>query len=116
MADDKKSDDYKIDMPAGSDFRAPSPALRPAARQVSLTENPMLSILAYCGSSILMTTTNKYVLSGVDYNLNFFLLAVQVRSTACSKDCRSADQKIGYCLRGCHLDMQRRRNHQLPGL
>jgi len=81
MADDKKSDDYKIDMPSGREFKAPSPTMRPAQRQhVSLTENPMLSIFAYCGSSILMTTTNKYVLSGVDYNLNFFLLAIQVRS------------------------------------
>jgi GDP-mannose transporter len=80
MADDKKSDDYKIDMPAGKEFRAPSPIVRPTQRGgASLTENPMLSIFAYCGSSILMTTTNKYVLSGVDYNLNFFLLAVQVR-------------------------------------
>ena len=81
MADDKKSDDYKIDMPP-SNLRAPSPASYPPARHTGggLTENPMLSIFAYCGSSILMTTTNKYVLSGVDYNLNFFLLAVQVRS------------------------------------
>lgn len=27
-----------------------------------------------------MTVTNKYVLSGLDYNLNFFLLCVQVRA------------------------------------
>lgn len=79
MADDKKSDDYKIDMPAGKEFRAPSPALRPPQRNVPVTENPMIAVVAYCGSSILMTTTNKYVLSGVDFNLNFFLLAVQVR-------------------------------------
>lgn len=79
MADDKKSDDYKIDMPAGKEFRAPSPpVMRQPQHHGSITENPMLSIIAYCGSSILMTTTNKYVLSGVDFNLNFFLLAVQV--------------------------------------
>ncbi|EGW35168.1 GDP-mannose transporter into the lumen of the Golgi [Spathaspora passalidarum NRRL Y-27907] len=36
-----------------------------------------ISILAYCLSSILMTVTNKYVLSGFSFNLNFFLLAVQ---------------------------------------
>ncbi|KAF2868523.1 hypothetical protein BDV95DRAFT_130865 [Massariosphaeria phaeospora] len=79
MADDKKSDDYRIDMPQSKEsFRAPSPAIRgPPQRQGSLTENPMLSVFAYCGSSILMTTTNKYVLSGMDYNLNFFLLCVQ---------------------------------------
>ena len=36
-----------------------------------------ISIAAYCLSSILMTVTNKYVLSGFSFNLNFFLLAVQ---------------------------------------
>ena len=83
MADDKKSDDYRIDMPAGKEFRAPSPLSRtPSAHRnganTSITENPVAAILAYCGSSILMTVTNKYVLSGVDFNLNFFLLCVQV--------------------------------------
>jgi GDP-mannose transporter len=83
MADDKKRDDYKIDIPERSDSfnRAPSPVMRPPQRHnnaLAITENPTLAILAYCGSSILMTTTNKYVLSGVDFNLNFFLLCVQV--------------------------------------
>lgn len=41
-------------------------------------DRPIFPILAYCGSSILMTLTNKYVLSGHNFNLNFFLLAVQV--------------------------------------
>ncbi|KAF2638999.1 GDP-mannose transporter [Massarina eburnea CBS 473.64] len=79
MADDKKSDDYKLDMPAGKEFRAPTPALRPSPRNSApaVTDNPTVSIFAYCASSILMTVTNKYVLSGVDFNLNFFLLAVQ---------------------------------------
>ncbi|KAF2262104.1 UDP-galactose transporter [Lojkania enalia] len=81
MADDKKRDDFKIDIPGGekSFNRAPSPIMRPPQKHHhnALTENPMLSIVAYCGSSILMTTTNKYVLSGVDFNLNFFLLCVQ---------------------------------------
>ena len=83
MADDKKSDDYRVDMPAGKEFSAPSqlPSRAPAANRsgsTSITENSTAAILAYCGSSILMTLTNKYVLSGVDFNLNFFLLAVQV--------------------------------------
>ncbi|KAI6796080.1 GDP-mannose transporter [Hortaea werneckii] len=43
----------------------------------SVTNNPAISILCYCGSSILMTVTNKYVLSGTGFNLNFFLLCVQ---------------------------------------
>ena len=79
MSDDKKSDDYKIDMPRTS--RAPSPIMRSTPhKSSSITENPVAAILGYCGSSILMTVTNKYVLSGVDFNLNFFLLCVQVRS------------------------------------
>lgn len=43
----------------------------------SLANSGPLSILCYCASSILMTVTNKYVLSGYSFNLNFFLLAVQ---------------------------------------
>jgi GDP-mannose transporter len=81
MADDKKRDDYKIDIPERSDAfsRAPSPVMRGSQqRPTSVTENAMIAILSYCGSSILMTVTNKYVLSGVDFNLNFFLLCVQV--------------------------------------
>ncbi|KAK5112663.1 GDP-mannose transporter [Meristemomyces frigidus] len=54
----------------------PAPAMlsSPAA---SATSSPVVSILSYCGSSILMTVTNKYVLSGTNFNLNFFLLCVQ---------------------------------------
>lgn len=85
MSDDKKRDDYAIDMPSSkeSSFRAPSPLMRsaPPRSLTAVTENPMLAILGYCGSSILMTVTNKYVLSGVDYNLNFFLLCVQVSNS-----------------------------------
>jgi len=78
MADDKKRDDYSIEMPEISN-RAPSPLMRPAPRPLpSITENPTLAVVGYCASSILMTLTNKYVLSGLDYNLNFFLLCVQV--------------------------------------
>ncbi|KAL5121740.1 GDP-mannose transporter into the lumen of the Golgi [Pleosporales sp. CAS-2024a] len=75
MADDKKSDDY---ISSSRTSRAPSPTMRPAHKNtLSITENPVAAILAYCFSSILMTVTNKYVLSGVDFNLNFFLLCVQ---------------------------------------
>jgi GDP-mannose transporter len=82
MSDDKKSDDYRVDMPSGKDFRAASPLPRSSSSSraggPSITENPVAAVLAYCGSSIMMTVTNKYVLSGVDFNLNFFLLCVQV--------------------------------------
>lgn len=43
----------------------------------SLANSGPLSILCYCLASILMTVTNKYVLLGFSFNLNFFLLAVQ---------------------------------------
>lgn len=90
MSDDKKSDDYRVDMPSGKEFRAPSPLPRASSHRggaASITENPVAAILAYCGSSILMTVTNKYVLSGVDFNLNFFLLCVQVCRFLAHADC-----------------------------
>lgn len=43
----------------------------------SVANSAPISILCYCFSSILMTVTNKYVLAGYGFNLNFFLLAVQ---------------------------------------
>jgi len=43
-----------------------------------VANNALFPILSYCASSILMTVTNKYVLSGLNFNLNFFLLMVQV--------------------------------------
>ncbi|EGP85351.1 unnamed protein product [Zymoseptoria tritici ST99CH_1A5] len=39
--------------------------------------SPVLSIFAYCGSSILMTVSNKFCVNGTGWNLSFFLLAVQ---------------------------------------
>lgn len=55
----------------------PTPTMPPPS--ASASSSPVVSILSYCGSSILMTVTNKYVLSGTNFNLNFFLLCVQVR-------------------------------------
>jgi GDP-mannose transporter len=87
MADDKKRDDYTIDL---SDQKAsdrfspppprsmPSPSAGASQGAFSPKNQGLIAILSYCASSILMTTTNKYVLSGLDYNLNFLLLAVQV--------------------------------------
>lgn len=46
----------------------------------SITSNPIISILAYCAASISMTIINKFCVSGKDFNLNFFFLAVQVFS------------------------------------
>jgi len=90
MADDKKRADFAIEMDdpkAGASSSSPfqdPPSPRtvrmPAAPSSPLSNNPIVPILSYCVSSILMTVTNKYVLSGLDFNLNFFLLCVQVRA------------------------------------
>ena len=82
MADEKKGSD-SLENGFAEKPRAVSPAPpRPSANVANVANQPIFPILAYCGSSILMTVTNKYVLSGRDFNLNFFLLAVQVRSRA----------------------------------
>ncbi|KIW16633.1 GDP-mannose transporter 1 [Exophiala spinifera] len=53
--------------------------------------NPILPVVCYCGSSILMTVSNKYILSFPDYNLNFFLLAVQaIVCVVAIQSCKSA--------------------------
>lgn len=91
--DNKKNEDYAINMP-DSDFKGRnSPSARdpfiiptrsprnpPPAPLSNITNSPPLSILAYCLASISMTVTNKYCVSGANWNLNFFYLAIQVRS------------------------------------
>ncbi|RMZ81483.1 hypothetical protein DV738_g2217, partial [Chaetothyriales sp. CBS 135597] len=52
-----------------------SPIRRPGAGDWQ--NNPILPVVCYCASSIMMTVANKYILSFPDYNLNFLLLAVQ---------------------------------------
>lgn len=82
MAEGKKTDDYTIQMDSidqgNKSFEAPPPPQPRSPPSGSLSNNPILPVLAYCGSSILMTVMNKYVLSGTDFNLNFFLLCIQV--------------------------------------
>ena len=85
MSDDKKRD-FAIELgdkqPNGHyDHRSRprTPAMQQQSASVrTVVDNPLISILTYCGSSILMTVANKYVVSGTNFNLNFFLLAVQV--------------------------------------
>ncbi|KAJ5081380.1 hypothetical protein NUU61_009644 [Penicillium alfredii] len=81
MVEDKKSDDYTVHMDkidqGNKEFGA-APATQPRVVSPStISNNPAFPVLAYCGSSILMTVMNKYVLSGLDFNLNFLLLCVQ---------------------------------------
>jgi UDP-galactose transporter len=80
MADDKKRDDFAIDMGERNtnNFQRPiSPLRHNSAPSVAVVNNPIFPVLSYCASSILMTVTNKFVLSGLGFNLNFFLLCVQ---------------------------------------
>jgi len=90
MADEKKRDEFAINMGEPSNRHSPGPSRplmspgsssAPKSSFVDSSNQGLVSVLSYCVSSILMTTTNKYVLSGLDYNLNFLLLAVQVRKT-----------------------------------
>lgn len=55
------------------DARAPA-----AGAASSLLNSPPVAIFSYCASSILMTVTNKYVLSVGNFNFNCILLAIQV--------------------------------------
>ncbi|KAI0400945.1 hypothetical protein F4802DRAFT_582441 [Xylaria palmicola] len=89
---DKKNEDYAIRMPE-SGSRSPfggekDPFIPPrpsrgaphasfSSRLAKVENNPSASILAYCFASISMTIVNKYVVSGSEWNLNFFYLAIQ---------------------------------------
>jgi hypothetical protein len=79
MSDNKKGEDFEMEEQAGERdrFIPKEPVFRPATPTTSIMNHPMLPLLSYCASSILMTVLNKYCLSG-DFNLNFFLLCVQV--------------------------------------
>lgn len=77
MEDDKKRDDYKMEMGSADReakaFDHPQPPPKPRVT----VNSPAVPVLSYCASSILMTVTNKFVLSGLGFNLNFFLLLIQ---------------------------------------
>ncbi|KAF2965764.1 hypothetical protein GQX73_g7792 [Xylaria multiplex] len=89
---DKKNEDFTIRMP-DSGTRSPfggekDPFIPPrpsrlashnslSSRFAKVENNPTASILAYCFASISMTVVNKYVVSGSEWNLNFFYLAIQ---------------------------------------
>ncbi|KAI8990316.1 hypothetical protein BDB01DRAFT_859003 [Pilobolus umbonatus] len=71
-------DDYKIVIdqePEGMNNQ--SSVVAPSVIKLSPGLRASLPIACYCFASILMTITNKYVLSGFDFNMNFLLLAIQ---------------------------------------
>ena len=95
--DDKKNEDYSIKIPE-VEMRNFNGRGSPTQREPflsgsksttrssvhhhlglsNITNSPPISILAYCAASISMTITNKYCVSGANWNLNFFYLAIQV--------------------------------------
>ncbi|KIN06188.1 hypothetical protein OIDMADRAFT_190149 [Oidiodendron maius Zn] len=92
--DGKKNEDFAIEMPEremrsfstspSHSQRDPFLSTKPHGRSSNgvsplsnITNSPPISILAYCLASISMTVTNKYCVSGADWNLNFFYLAIQ---------------------------------------
>jgi len=91
--DNKKNEDYTVKVPEEHemrDFNASPSQREPFISQSNtrksggiipvsnITNSPPISILAYCLASISMTVTNKYCVSGANWNLNFFYLAIQV--------------------------------------
>jgi GDP-mannose transporter len=109
--DDKKSEDYAIKMPEiemrNYNGRASPTQQEPflgGARKSTrssahhhlglsnITNSPPISILAYCLASISMTITNKYCVSGANWNLNFFYLAIQV-CVLCPREGYVADNR-----------------------
>lgn len=120
MSGDKRRDDQDIELGEKNEksFDAPPPPPQPrfiAAPSASLSNNPILPILSYCASSILMTVTNKYVLSGTDYNLNFLLLCVQVRIEPTLDDGDADRLSSVDSLRDCDTDVQIHRYHHISG-
>ncbi|KAK8034807.1 gdp-mannose transporter [Apiospora rasikravindrae] len=105
---DKKNEDYVVNMdsarsprsPFGSEKEPfiPTRPARAAAPPKALMQtigrfenSPPVSVLAYCLSSISMTVVNKYVVSGTEWNMNFFYLAVQsIVCIATIEGCRQA--------------------------
>jgi GDP-mannose transporter len=85
--EDSKPEDFVVKMPESTSRVRTTP---PKSRRVSIsvnkvaipvlqiTHNPKVAILAYCVASISMTITNKYCVSGEDWNMNLFLLGFQV--------------------------------------
>ncbi|KAL1923182.1 uncharacterized protein VTP21DRAFT_9558 [Calcarisporiella thermophila] len=67
--------EFKVAFPA--DNSSPLPPSQLQQQKRSAWVDASLPIFCQCAASILMTVTNKYVVSGTDFNMNFFLLAVQ---------------------------------------
>ena len=80
MSDGKGEYRVAINDSAADDGKtSPAPSIvAPSIFTLSPGARAALPIASYCCASILMTVTNKYVVSGYGFNMNFLLLTVQV--------------------------------------
>lgn len=78
--DDVRSQQVSLTVSTGNALELPTTSSLVASKKVSLSPalKAGLPILTYCVASIVMTVTNKFVVSG-DFNMVFFLLTVQVK-------------------------------------
>ncbi|KAI9301502.1 hypothetical protein BJ944DRAFT_168943 [Cunninghamella echinulata] len=81
MSSSTKAEYSKIAIHEENEPRSTSSStiVAPSIITLSPTVKAALPIACYCFASILMTVTNKYVLSGYGFNMNFLLLTVQFR-------------------------------------
>lgn len=81
MGESKPDYTVVIDQEPENNQSQQNTVVAPSGFKLSPGMRAVLPIASYCFASILMTVTNKYVLSGYDFNMNFLLLTIQV-STA----------------------------------
>jgi hypothetical protein len=72
----------------------------------NITNSPPISILAYCLASISMTVTNKYCVSGANWNLNFFYLAIQVCTSLRNRRTGETNSCVVSCVHYCYCNLQ----------
>ncbi|KAI9486134.1 MAG: hypothetical protein EXX96DRAFT_495818 [Benjaminiella poitrasii] len=77
MGESKPDYTVVIDQEPENNSNNTATVVAPSRIKLSPAMRAVLPIASYCCASILMTVTNKYVLSGYDFNMNFLLLTIQ---------------------------------------
>ncbi|KAK4512492.1 uncharacterized protein ATC70_003193 [Mucor velutinosus] len=77
MGESKPDYTVVIDQEPENNQSQQNTVVAPSGFKLSPGMRAVLPIASYCFASILMTVTNKYVLSGYDFNMNFLLLTIQ---------------------------------------
>lgn len=85
MGETKPDYTVVIDQEPENNQNQQNTVVAPSGFKLSPGMRAVLPIASYCCASILMTVTNKYVLSGYDFNMNFLLLTIQVSCAICYK-------------------------------